>query len=373
MSFSSKKSSLILILDVQSSVVRGSLCIFNPKDRPHIIFSYEVPINYHIGKGSAHLIQKTTEVIGEIVHKALRSIQGKKVDGVHYVLSSPWILSQGKTVTVEFAKNTKTTRERIIEIVTKHRDEFITENQSDFEIIEEKIFDVRLDGVSIDKWQKRKARITEVSFAVSIAGSETLKQLRDACAHAVIPEQITFHSSLLLQYIAVQQTIPQYKDYTLIHAHGELTDIICVENSTCSFFASYPYGTNTIIRSIEAKLKTSQQQAESYISLYEQGSLDSSHAHSIHIAIQKVQHIWSAELLKIIGHSAITQKQNEHILLSAHAHEAFFIHALRSIPSYKTVQRLELDDIRPRVTLDPNIRVSRMTGLYVLAIHSTLQ
>ena len=373
MPFSSQKQSLILILDVQSSVVRGSLCMMTPHDRPRIIFSHEALIHYRNEKGSAHLVQKSIEAIEQTVLQATRSLQGKKIDAVHYVLSSPWILSQAKTVSVEFRKETKATEDHIIEIVTKQRSEFITEKQSTFEIIEEKVFDIRLNGELVEKWEGKKARTIEVSLAVSIAGSRTIKQLRDACAYAVEPEQVIFHSSLLLQHIAIQHTIPQYKNYTLIHAHGELTDIIRVHEGVCSFFASYPYGTQTILRAISGELNIQQQQAESNLSLYEQGSLDATHARRAHTTIQKAQHVWTAELLKIVSYSTLAQNTTEHILLSAHAHEAFFLNALKSIPTYGNVQRLELDDIRPRVVFDPNIRVSRMTGLYALAIHSTIQ
>ena len=373
MSFSSKKSSLVLILDAQSSVVRGSLCRLTKHERPHIIFSYETPVEYRKEKGSAHLVHQTIKAIKETVHQALRSIQGETIDTVHYVLSSPWILSQGRTVTVEFPKDTKATTDHVIEIVRKQCDEFITEKQASFEIIEEKVFDVRLDGISLEQWHGKKTKKIEVSFAVSVTGSQTLVQLKEACAYATTPERVVFHSALLLQHIAVQQTIPQYKNYTLIHTHGDLTDIVRVHDGTCSFFASYPYGTQTIIRGIANTLKTTPQHAESNLALYEQGSLDASHAHTAHIAIQKAQHTWTAELLKILGDSGSTHTPTEQVLLSAHAHEAFFMHALRSIPEYGTVQRLELDDVRPHIVCEANVRISRMTGLYALAIHSITQ
>jgi len=373
MPFSSKKSSLILILDIQSSVVRGSLCVLAKNARPHVIYSQETPIEYKQERGAAHLVQRTIRAIDQTLHHALRSIQGKKIDAVHYVLSSPWILSQAKTIAVEFKKETKATREHIIDIVTKQREEFITEKQSGFEIVEEKVFSVKLDGTHTEDWRNKKARTVDVSLAISVSGIETIRQLRDVCAHAVPGERVQFHSALLLQHIAVQQIIPQYKNYTLIHAHGELTDIIRVKDGTCSFFASYPYGTQTILRSIGSTQKIPQQSAESNLALYGQGSLDASHARKTYEAIQNEQHMWSAELMKILQTSSVKQDPNEHILLSAHAYEAFFIRALASIPHYGKVQRLELDDVRPAVTFEASVRTSRMTGLYVLAIHSINQ
>jgi cell division ATPase FtsA len=373
MPFFQKKSSLILILDVQSTIVRGTLCVLTKNDRPRIIFSYEIPIDQSPHLRSGHLIQKTTKAIASVIHESLHFLQGLKIDQIHYVLSAPWIISRSRTISTEFKKQSKIKTAHIMNMIALERNELYGRTDAELTIVEEKIFDVRLDGTSRSAWHNTKAQHLNVSYVVSMAHADTISKFREACAFATAESNIFFHSSLLLQHIAVQQTNPRLKTYTIVHVHGGLTDVIQVRNGICSLFGSYPYGIAQIIKDISTDLNIKEQSAESYLSLYEQGSLDATHAHKTHSVIQKAQHIWAAEFVSIVGRSPFTQDRDPHILLSAHAHDVFFMNALKSIPNNTQVHRLELDDVRPRVVLDTNVRASRMTGLFAIAIHSITQ
>ena len=370
MPFSKKKSSLILILDVQTSIVRGSLCILTPGERPSIVFSHETPVEYNKDRGGNHLLETTIYAVKETIHAVLVNIHGHSLDYVHYVLSSPLIVSSAKTIHVDFVKDAKITPSHLMALIAEQRSELVFTSEFGFEIIEEKVFDVKLNGALMQEWHGKKASQVEVSFVTTIAGSDTIKRLREACTNAATPNKVVFHSSLLLQHISIQQTIPGYKDYTLIHAHGELTDVLQVHAGLCTFFGSFPYGTRSVARDVSKALKVSDHTAESNITLYEQGNLDASHGRTTHVAIQGSQHVWTAELIKMLNRAGTKTNTDGHTLISAHAHEAFFIHALQSMPHSGKIQRLELDDVRPRVIFESNVRTSRLTGLYAIAIHS---
>jgi hypothetical protein len=53
-----------------------------------------------------------------------------------------------------------------------------------------------------------------------------------------------------MQYIGIGELWNEKDTYTIIHIHGEITDIVAVSQHVCSFFASYPTGLQTITRSV---------------------------------------------------------------------------------------------------------------------------
>jgi cell division ATPase FtsA len=184
---------------------------------------------------------------------------------------------------------------------------------------------------------------------LSVSGSETVKEFREACEHAIVPSKVSFHSAILLQHIGIQDVFVEPKNYCLIHVHGELTDVIYSRNGMCVFFGSFPIGTHTIKRNLAKKFKVAKDSVDSMISMYEKGTLDANHGHKIIEAIHEEQNIWSAELEKITVKS--NEKKSVHTVISAHKHEPFFIQALKSLNNSKKLERLDIDDINKHVCI----------------------
>jgi cell division ATPase FtsA len=378
---SSQKQSLILILDVQSALVRGSLVCMNGNARSRVVYSTETYFPYHKDKGTTHHIDAIIKGIEETVHECLvqlhRGQLGKDiphaVDQVHYVLTSPWIISRAQTVNVKFDTETKISMEKVSAAIADQRSSILNGSDTSFEIIEEKVFDVRLNGYQMSDWHGRKAHSMEISFALSIAGSQTIRQFRDACAHAVSHDRVVFHSSLLLQHIAIQELLSNAKNYSLIHIHGELTDVVQVAQGVCTIFGSYPIGSNTCVRTGAEQLRLSSQSADSTISLYEHGQLDSAHGKSTHAALHKIQHGWAIELEKMLSKAGSDLSLKGSLIISAHAHELFFTDALKTIPHHGTVERLDIDLMQTHLIFEGQHRNSRMTGLYVTALRNLIK
>ena len=378
MSSNPHTDSLILILDVQSSRVRGSLVLIKKELRPTIVFSYEAIVTYRPEQGGTQLFTNTLAALDAVINQVLRIVRSheqdspipRTIDEIHFVLSSPWIMSRAKTVSASFKKEVVLTPARIRDIVSNERVHSANDQTLSGDIIEEKITDVRIDGVSVPHWENSKAKNIEISYAVSVAGTSTIDQLRRACAYIEETTAIFFHSALLLQHAGIQAVTKRRGNYTLVHVHGELTDIVHSEDGICTFFASYPIGVNTVARTLATELNLSVKSTDSSISLYEHGQIDAGHGHTAHTAISKAQHLWVAELEKVLTRADATYVMNSSLIVSAHAHEIFFIQALKSVPAHGFIEQLDIDEIRTRVSFETNVPISRMIGLYAIAIHS---
>ena len=116
---------VVLIVDVQSSVVRSTLVLFSADAMPVTLYTYDRPVTFKPDADNQYLIKTTVMAVGENVTQAMRYLSlycahrriPCRIGTVHYVLSSPWIVSEAKTVSIKFAKNTRVTKSTIVAMV----------------------------------------------------------------------------------------------------------------------------------------------------------------------------------------------------------------------------------------------------------------
>lgn len=367
---------LILILEVQSAMARGSLAYIRKGQSPHVVFTYLKNVPYKPGAGSAYLVKMTLRALTEIVstllehHHAMASHGSlpKSISAVHYILSSPWMISQAKTVSVDFPKPTEITEEKVMEIIAAERAKLSVGPATQTEVVEEKIFDVSLNGYSVPSWQDKEARQLQVSFVVSVAGSNLTRRFRDVCAHAVRPAQVHFHSSLLLQNVGIQLLLPSHSSYVLVHIHGELTDVVVVEHHSCVFFGSYPEGVRTVIRKIARATKTDFEAADSLLTLHVGGSLDPAHQKSVGPIITEIARGWTSEFAKLFKVASFVRTLPSEAFIASRLHENLFIQSFKTAHPESRVQPLGIAELLQHVTFDRTAERFRIVGLYALAI-----
>jgi len=367
----------MLILDVQSSLVRGSLVRLSAGTAPEIIFTHEQDIPYRPHGGSAYLIKVGLRAIEEAVGAALQcaalnrdSGAMARIEAVHYVLSSPWIVSQAKTLSLSFPEDTEITQSLVSDAINKEQMKLTPgAAPGSFEIVERKAFDVRLNGYSVSSWQGKQARTVEISCVISMAGSQIAERFRHACARAVKPSRVSFHSSLLLQQMAISSVMPDRLSYTLIHIHGELTDVVVVEKGTCSFFGSYPSGVRTVIRKIAHTSKTEQQAAESLLTLYERSHLDGSLDRTASF-IEDIGKGWSIDLSRLLEKAGYSQPLPRDTIVSSRIHEGFFMRAFEAARPGSHTESLTTDELSSKVSYGPSVEHLRQAGLYAIALSS---
>lgn len=377
--FSSHKTGeLILILDVQSSIVRGSLVHTRVDANPIVLYTHNVVVPYKSHARSGYLIKMSLRAISETiteVTKYLHTISSKgnipkKISGVHYVLSSPWIVSQAKTLKLSFKNDTHISKAYIMGMIWEERAKFGDAQDDDIRVIEEKVFDVRLNGYSIASWESKHARELEVSFVVSLAGGRMIDRFVDACDHLVHRKDVQLHSSLFLQHIGIEKVTTNSSSYALLHIHGELTDVAIIHSHSCTFFGSYPFGIHSIIRTIAREIKTDEQSAESILTMSEQGHLDASHAKKELAIIENMSQGWIGELKKLLKTNSVLETIPHNVIISANSHESFFMKNFQIVYPQMSLELLTMENIIKNVEFDVHTERLRLTGLYTIAIHS---
>jgi cell division ATPase FtsA len=305
-----KKNSLSLVLDIQSGLVRGTLVSFSKGLKPHVIFTYTKFIKNRT-QGNGPLITKIMckslhEVLHNIskdgLHKANTLGLGSSIKSVYYMLSSPWAISQAKKVFINFEKETTVTEKIIKEITDKEGLILIKEFKQDLEKsstsnidllpIEEKVFDVRLNGYSISEFKGKKANKLEVSLAVSVSSKKILEKISSEVHKVFHIKNEFFHGALLAHYIALRSISPGMDEYISVHVHGELTDIVVVNKGSGVYLASFPFGTYSLFRKLGRTMKQSPEIAKSLLSLYSEGKLEKSNKERVEKTVSNIIENW---------------------------------------------------------------------------------
>lgn len=275
---------LSLVIDIRSDIIEGTLVHFPDKRTSHkdavpqIIYSASTTLP-HTDSGADYFTKLMIKTVGELcLHIAQEIPKYTKgtVDSIHYVFSTPWIISQSKTVKVEYDKETEITDTAIRDILHDNHEAFLRQNGPGMMSVERKIFAVEINGYVVDSFHGKRTRSLQISFAMSIAPEKLIQDIQSAVHKSFHIHNQHFHSAIILQYYSSRRRMPVSREYILMNIHGELTDVVVVKKGVSALLGSFPFGSSTLVRGVSALLSISQESAESTLSIYEESKLEES-------------------------------------------------------------------------------------------------
>ena len=257
------ESGISLIIDIQSDLVRVALISFSNTDKPHVIYTSNQSISFESKVDGNRITELMVKSVSDICNRMVRD-GIKDIKSVHYILSSPWVIPQSKTVKIEYDTETEIKDSTILDIINKERKELSAkfkegnlskEYEYDIAFIEENIFDVKLNGYSVSEYKGKKAKFLEISFATTFSSDKVLKKLDKMIKNFIKVKKFHYHSALLLRYTALRLLIDNKNEYISVHVHGELTDIVIIRNNFSSHLSSFPFGRTTMVRMLAESMK----------------------------------------------------------------------------------------------------------------------
>ena len=269
-----RKNELVLVFDVGSSSVGGALFYTQESGIPKIIFSMREPIileeNLDVEKFLS-LAVKSLEVVAS-------SIYSKKLGApksIFCILSSPWYISQ--TRTISFRKNTSfmftskiadnLVQKEVAFFQEEHFKEYI-EAKSPIRLIELKNIKTMLNGYETSSPLNQKAKEVEMTIFISMSGEQVLQKMEDTIKSHFHFRPITFSSFVLVSFAVVRDMYINQENFLIIDIGGEVTDISMTKKNVLRESVSFPLGLNFITRGVALGMACSLAEAKSYISLY---------------------------------------------------------------------------------------------------------
>lgn len=387
---------LALVIDIESGLVRGSLVWFTrqfsssdiagPGIPPHIFYTTSSEIAVRGGANGVNLLAAMVAAVSRVSEAVLG--EGLKITSshslhvpvskIHVVFSSPWIISKTKTVKISYKEEAEITKSTIREILDAERARLEKEFASggnpgeiDLAFVEQKIFEVKLNGYPTVHYEHKLTRELEVSFVISIGSKSILARIEKAIEKSLLMEKrsVACHSSLLLQYSALRNIVTGAGDYLVIHVHNEISDIIVVKNGICAAMASFPAGTALISQISGALLNQSKELAHSSLNLQSKKALHPAENSRIEVIADAGAGKWSIQFMETLSALGPADSMPHRAYLLANEHYAHFERALQSNKLRNfTVTPIERSILDSAVTHENKEREDALMTLYVFAL-----
>ena len=296
------KGELMLVFNIGSSFVGGEFFLAQKSGIPKIIFSVEEPIPIE-GKIDINrllfLTMQTLQTVVKKVHKARIGVPKR----IFCVLSSPWYVSQTRTVNLEkntsFIFTAKLADSLIKKEINLFKEEHLMEKtdiDNAFRIIEFKNIKTVLNGYETSKPLNQKVKELQMTIFVSIGGEQILRKIEETIKIYFHSSQITFSSSALASFTMVRDTYGEQENFLLIDIGGEVTDIFMVKKNALHESITFPLGLNFFIRGIASSFHCTLNEASSLFSLFRDGHAEEKLVKKLRPVLNQLKTKWLKQL-----------------------------------------------------------------------------
>ncbi len=210
MLFSSEKKESTLIIDIGNGSVGGALALVSRNNKPHIVFSTrsvfaleEKPTGERLESAVFRSLERVVSEIMTMVrtHPDMKDTP-KRLDRVLCVLSSPWFISQGKTITITQDKKFIITERFLKDVLTKEFEDFEQSTHDDSDpsgkkiCIEKNVISIRVNGYVLENPLGQKANELEASIYMSESSEAFINSLMSIISKQakLDSSSITFHT-----------------------------------------------------------------------------------------------------------------------------------------------------------------------------------
>lgn len=283
-----KDTETVVIFDIGSASVGGAIVLFKKNEKPRILYNVRKQMAFHDSlnteKFTDSMLRSLSLVLFDIgkqglIHLNFLKIEDKEITKSFCFFSSPWHVSQTKSIIINKDKNFFVTEELINSIVKKEEDDFILEKQKnkelgELELIDKKIIQIKLNGYRVDNPFKKKARILETSIFMSLISSELLEEIKKRITKHFYLNEFYSYSFTFSTFLSLRDIFHFEQDFILVDLSGEVTDVSFVKDGVLIEIETFPIGRNSFIREVAKGFNLNFDSAFSLLKNYVDGGVD---------------------------------------------------------------------------------------------------
>lgn len=316
-----------IIFDVQSGLVRVALVEFFDDREPVILHTITKAMADTVNSISGdRMMQKILKVTREMAEQIAKETKHHHVNSVQYALSSPWIVTELKTIKVKYEKKVEVNKKLIEKIIKEDAEK--SKSGEGLVPIEQNIFEIRLNGYVVNLYEGRSVYSIDISLSTSYSIKIFIDELHRAVERSIRAPSHVCHSALLLQYRGLSAVIGSKQEYIYIHIHSEITDVIIVKDGLCKHISSYPFGVTTLVRKMSHATREDMDHNNSLLALYEKGELSETEKVRANRIIEPLLNAWSILCVKSFSDTFDPLHIPRTVYISAHSHFDIFRQAL---------------------------------------------
>src|ERR1035437_9749421 len=370
MSFFAKKSpiSTELIFDIESDSVCATIVLYEATKVPRIVYNNSIAVARKANTDGAYLTRNMLKTLEEAAHDASAAMIAPHVDRIHVVLSSPWIISKLSCVEKKFEKETIIRQSVVSDLLEKERAAssklFAV---GDAAAIDAKLFEIKINGYPVAEYEGKHALALEGTMVVSFASRKMLNEIKSRINRFFRAHDETFHSALILRYIALRSAMPHHTDYVWLQIHGELTDVLVVREGACAISGSLPFGLDTLVRKFASATNESQATAASLFEFLDNSSNTVLMLEKTRSTLGKIMPEWTREIVSLMS-SGGESMQASIAYVSAEHFSSAFEQAVKQFSPTTSVMRADTVIVTPFIEYAPSVLADLSASLYAAAL-----
>jgi len=271
------KESYYLVFNIGSGSVSGAIIKFTEKPGVDVIhyesslipFQQEISISKHL-----ELMEKTLKNLAEKIRaNGLRKINQNKnkkftINNVYYIFSSPWCISQTKTIKVTETKAFRVTKSYLNKVIAKYENQFEAEIEEVGKIIEKKIIQIKTRNNPVNDIYNKLTKNLEISLFFTVVPEKILNTVENAVSKTFNIKNVWCHSLSLALFSDIRDLFPHHENFLQIDISEEMTDVSVVRDNVITNSISIPFGRNYFLRNISSILKVPEKIADSMIKIH---------------------------------------------------------------------------------------------------------
>ena len=333
-SFSQKnKENYSLVFNIGSGSISGGIIKFTEEPGENIVyyakenipFQAELSVDKHLELMKSTLEKLTSKIRAEGL-KDLNNKKGKSVvmNRVFYIFSSPWSISQTKTIRIKESKPFKITKRYLNHAIDKQEKPFEIDISKFGKIVEKKIIQVKINGCEVSDFYDKLTKDLEVSLFFSVVPENVLHTVEEAVSKTFNIKNIWCHSSSLSIFSVIRNLFPQKENFIHIDISEEITDVSVIKDNIVLSNASIPLGRNHFIRKLSQEMQTTEEIIDSQIRMHHSKANDELASLKFSVSMNKIAGEWLAMVSTIIN-SSEEKHVPQSIFLIANSDLTFFL------------------------------------------------
>lgn len=308
-SSSHTKERLVAIFDIGSGSVGGAIAKIpaDEKGIPSIIKSARTEITFQDELDFSLFLSDMLEALNKTAEDLYHGKVGAPEE-IYCVLSSPWYLSETRTIKMSREHSflfTKKLGEELFEKELSSLTEMYNRKYGGVEsapsVIEHHIMGVSLNGYTVADPLGKRTRQVEMNMVISLAPKICLEKITSTLTKTFHSTPVSFSSFAVASYLAVRDRYVTTDSYLLLDVSGEITDVGIVSHGVLKATLSFPFGKKTFFKYICSKLEIELRDAEELFNLYNSGIISDKFKDKVGPLFKSIETSWSEAFKECIS------------------------------------------------------------------------
>ncbi|MFA6158853.1 MAG: hypothetical protein WC763_04525 [Candidatus Paceibacterota bacterium] len=317
-SFGKPRVELGVVFDIGSSSVGAALALFEKGIPSRVVYDVREPISLQEKPEPGRFFDDMLSALGRVnaivLKDGLATLSAAdrsslSIRHVAYIFSSPWSVSQTKTVTINKYDAFTFTRAMVNEIIEDSekifaksiREDGLSDLPGGLSIIEKRVIHIALNGYQVPEPYGKKTRRADMSFFMSFAPKAVIDRISEVSMSTFHPRDTKIFSAPLVAFSVIRDSFHNTDDFVFLDVGGEISEVSVIKGGLILETISFPTGFRSLVRSVAADFFVTYTEAESLINLDASGHGDDSVRERLVPAVDRAAQAWSDAFHKALS------------------------------------------------------------------------